>query len=153
MKNHRTELARRRLDARFATLPSAKAFAVPPKGWIRAIREAVGMTAKQLGDRLGIRAQSVYEIETSEASGLIQLSTLRKAAAALDCTLVYALVPNTPLTELVRRRAHEIASRDLARIEHSMKLEGQGVERKGSKERIQRYIDESLRDRDLWDSE
>ena len=152
MKNHRTELARRRLDARFASLPSAKAFAVPAKGWIRAIRDALGMSAKQLGDRLGIRSQSVYEIETSEASGLIQLNTLRKAAAALDCTLVYALVPNTPLTETVRKRAREIASRDLARVEHSMKLEGQGIEKAGREERIQRYIDESLRDHDLWDS-
>ena len=68
----------------------------PPKGWIRAIRDAVGMTGGQLASRLGIRPQTVAALEKSEAAGSIQLSTLRRVAEAMDCTLVYAkMVPTS----------------------------------------------------------
>jgi predicted DNA-binding mobile mystery protein A len=124
---------------------------MPPKGWVRAIRDAIGMTGAQLGHRLGMTAQAVVSLERSEASGRIQLSTLRRAAEAMDCVLVYALVPNTSLNEMVDRRARELAVRALRRVSHSMALEDQQVDRDLEK-RIQTYINTALRDRDLWES-
>lgn len=136
---------------KLAAIKPVDRFVVPPKGWARAIRDAIGMTGGQLGRRLGMTAQAVVSLERSEASGKIQLNTLRRAAEAMDCVLVYALVPNTSLTEMVDRRARELALRALRRVSHSMALEDQQVDRDLEK-RIQTYIDTALRDRDLWES-
>src|SRR5258706_15467021 len=113
MKNSTRQRARQRLDERLLVLKPEERFRAPPKGWIRAIRDALGMAGVQFAKRLAIRPQSVEALEKSEANGSIQLKTLRRAAEALDCTLVYALVPNTSLEGAVRERARKIAKRDL----------------------------------------
>ena len=136
---------------KLVTIKPVDRFVMPPKGWVRAIRDAIGMTGGQLSRRLGTTAQAVVSLERSEASGKIQLNTLRRAAEAMDCVLVYALVPNTSLTEMVDGRARELALRALRRVSHSMALEDQQVDR-GLEKRIQTYIDTALRDRDLWES-
>ncbi len=143
--------ARDRLDSKLASIKPIDRFATPPKGWVRAIRDAIGMTGAQLGKRLGMTAQGIVSLERSEASGTIQLNTLRRAAEAMDCVLVYALVPKASLTEMVDRRAREIALRALSRVSHSMALEDQQVDRDLEK-RIRSYIETALRDRDLWES-
>src|ERR1700694_2023283 len=98
-------LSRARLDERLKDLGPAARYTPPMKGWIKAIREALGMTAEQLGRRLGVKQPSVIQAEKSEARGSIELATLRRVADALDCTLVYAFVPKKPLEETVRARA------------------------------------------------
>lgn len=143
--------ARERLDSKLASIKPIERFAMPPKGWVRAIRDAIGMTGAQLARRLGMTAQGIVSLERSEASGKIQLNTLRRAAEAMDCILVYALVPKTSLTEMVDHRARDIALRALRRVSHSMALEDQQVDRDLEK-RVQTYIDTALRDRDLWES-
>ncbi len=107
------------------------------------------MTGVQMAARMGVRPQTVDALEKSESLESIQLSSLRRAAEALDCTLVYALVPNTPLEEAVKARARSIALRDLARVAHTMKLEAQETGEATMKERIEEYI-RSIGDRDLW---
>jgi len=109
------------------------------------------MSGVQLANRLGVTQQTVEAMEKSEAGGVIQLTTLRRAAAALDCTLVYALVPRTALEDVVQSRARALAVRDLDRVDHTMKLEAQGVDAAGREERIEDYIRDVLKDRDLWD--
>jgi len=141
------------MDKRFDGMrPLVELFRTPPKGWIRAIRDALGMTAEQLGDRIGIRQQSLAELERSEARGTIQLRTLRRAAEALDCQLVYALVPRDSLQKRVERRAIEVAMRQLAFAAHSMKLEDQEIRNEDREEQIEDYIREALSERDLWGS-
>lgn len=149
MKNEQRQQARRRLDDRLAALKPEERFTPPPKGWIRAIRDALGMTGVQLATRMKLRPQTIEALEKSEASGTIQLNSLRRAAAALDCTVVYALVPNDSLEQAVTERARKIAVRDLARVAHTMKLEAQETRDAENQERIEEYI-RSLKDRDLW---
>lgn len=151
MKPEIRQRARNRLDAKLAALGPLDRFTVPPKGWIRAIRDAIGMTGPQLARRLGITAQGLVSVERSEAQGRIQLNTLRRAAEAMDCVLVYALVSKTSLTEMVELRARELALEALQRVSHSMALEDQQVDRDLEK-RVQTYIDTALRDRDLWEA-
>ena len=151
MINSKRRFARQRLDERLLAFKPESRFAVPPKGWIRAIRNALGMPAHQLGARLGARLQSVADLEKSEAYGTIQLKTLRKAAEALDCTLVYALVPTSSLEGTVQTRAREIARKELARIGHTMDLEAQGLSKDERESRIDDYVREHLRERDLWE--
>lgn len=142
--------ARRHLDSRLSSLEAGESLAVPPRGWIRAIRDALGMSRKQLAARLGLRPQTLATMEKGEASGAITLKTLRRAAEALDCRVVYAFVPNTSLEDAVRRRAREIALRDLGRVAHTMKLEAQATGDADLDARVEDYIRTVLRDRDLW---
>lgn len=150
MINSKRKNARLRLDRRLAALGSPSRFAVPPRGWVRAIRDALGMSAAGLAQRLGVTPQSVADLERSEAQGTVQLNSLRRAAEALDCTVVYALVPNSSLEGTFMRRARAIASRHLDRIGHSMDLEDQGLSAAEREAQIDAYIAEHLSDRDLW---
>lgn len=125
----------------------------PPRGWIRAIRDALGMTLADLGQRLGVTKQAVLQMETSEADGTIRLETLRRAAAALDCTVAYVLVPNSSLDETVNRRAHAVATRDVERAFHTMLLENQ-VGAQGDRARLVDELAEQIRSsHGLWRSE
>jgi predicted DNA-binding mobile mystery protein A len=150
MKNETKSRARQRLDERLSLLRPAERFRAPPKGWIRAIRDAVGMTGVQFAARLKIRPQSVEALERSEATGAVQLKTLRRAAEALDCTLIYALVPNSSLEDAVRARARKIAMRELGRVAHTMKLEAQATSDANLEARIEAYIRDQINERDLW---
>src|ERR1700689_3974500 len=97
--------SRSHLDERFRELGPSKRYAPPVRGWIKAFREALGMSTAQLAKRLGIKQPSLVALEQSEAKGTIELATLRRVAEALDCTLVHALVPNKPLETTFRDRA------------------------------------------------
>lgn len=143
--------ARQRLDERLRPLKPEDRFKAPPKGWVRAIRDALGMTGVQLARRLKISPQSVDALEKSEANGSIKLDTLRRAAEALDCTLVYALVPNISLEGAVREKARKLALRDLGRVAHTMRLEAQGTDDADLAARIDAYVRDQLRERDIWE--
>ena len=151
MKIESRKRARERLDERLGPLKPAERFRAPPKGWVRAIRDALGMSGVQFAARLGVQPPSVAALEASEESGSIQLKTLRRAAEALDCTLVYALVPNDSLEGVVQVRARRIALRDLGRVAHTMKLEAQETPDGATDERIEAYIRDNVKERDLWD--
>src|ERR1700687_4512651 len=100
--------SRSHLDKRFKEIGVASRFTPPVRGWIKAIREALGMSTAQLAKRLRIKQPSVIALEKSEAKGTIELATLRRVAEALDCTLVYVLVPKKPLQAIVRDRARTL---------------------------------------------
>jgi predicted DNA-binding mobile mystery protein A len=151
MKSPERKRARERLDERLARLKPVDRFRPPPKGWVRAIRDALGMSGVQFARRLGVQPPSVIALEASEESGVIQLKTMRRAAEALDCTLVYALVPNESLEGAVRARARKIALRDLGRVAHTMRLEAQETKHGATDERVEAYIRDHVKERDLWD--
>ena len=142
--------SRAHLDKRLKDFGPVSRFTPPVKGWIRAIREALGMTAQQLANRLGVRQPTVHNLEQSEIKGSIELATLRRVAAALDCTLVYAFVPKQSLEETVRARARSFTRRRLAPVEHSMLLEDQQVEGRGEEERVDEVLRET-RPSKLWE--
>ncbi len=121
---------------------------VPDKGWIRAIRAALGMSAKQLGRRASMTQAAVAQIEASETQGRAGLNTLKKMAGALDCTLVYALVPNTSLEDTLKGRAVEIAKRRLGETSHSTSPEEQDAPLK--QKQIDILVDDMLVNRYKW---
>ena len=148
----RDELARRHLDRRLARLQPIDELARPQRGWLRAIRDAIGMTSAQLAARLKVSQPRIVEMEKAEQRGAITLATLERAAEALGCTLVYALVPNGSLDDLVRERARKVASGRIARIDHSMRLEDQGVSAETLEAERERLAEDLLRHpRRLWD--
>jgi|SRR5579862_432284 len=151
MKKTRTAAQSREiLDSRFKTIGPATSFTPPVRGWINAIREGLGMSAAQLAKRMKIKQPSVVAIEQSELKGTIQLATLRRAAEALNCTLVYALIPNGSLETIVREQARRVARRRLQSVEHSMVLEDQSVPTRTFEKRIH-ALARDLNPRVLWD--
>ena len=120
--------AREVLDERLTALGPATRYATPRLGWVRAIRDALGMTAAQLAARTGVTAPAVRSLEKNEIDGGARLSSLRGAAGAMDCTLVYAFIPNASLQETVERQAAAVLGEQLARVHQTMALEAQGGE-------------------------
>ncbi len=134
-------LARRHLDAKLATLRPTALFARPQTGWIRTIRQSLGMNAAQLAARMRVSQPRITMLEHGEAAGAINLKTLQRAAEALNCTLVYALVPNEPLEQMVRERARHVAAEHLAAAEHTMLLEDQRVPAEVGEEQLAETTD------------
>ncbi len=113
--------------------------AIPPTGWIKAIRSALGMSLQQLGDKLAITKQSARAIEEREKEGSITLKSLREVGKALDMQLVYGFVPNDgSLDALIERKAKDLATKIVLRTSNTMKLEDQ----ENSRERIEKAIEE-----------
>src|SRR6266571_1669432 len=140
--------SRELLDSHFDEWQPLRGLARPPRGWIHAVREALGMSAAALAGRLGITAGAVTRLEQSEAADRAQLETLRRAADALGCDLVYLLVPRRPLTAVVRDRARELAHLQAVAVEQTMRLEDQAT---GQPDEIENQLTKQLLKRgQLW---
>ena len=127
MKPNFSELKLRQLDVALSRWRDADLPSRPPSGWLKAIREALGMPATQLAKRLDVVTSTVTRLEASEADDTISLATLRRAAEALGCELHYALVPKQSLTQTLQARAAALARQQMAAISHSMALEAQAT--------------------------
>lgn len=145
-------LGRKHLERRLAPLRGLD-FARPQRGWLRAMREALGMTTRQLAQRVSKVQSAVVDMEKSEARESISLASLRQAAEAIDCELVYAIVPKVPIDDMMRARAADVAAQQLARVSHTMALENQSLSRADQEAERKRLIDELLRGSPtrLWD--
>lgn len=145
-------LGRKHLERRLAPLREIN-FTRPQRGWLRAMREALGMTTRQLAQRMGKSQSVIVDSEKSEARESISLASLRQAAEAMDCVLVYAIVPKEPIDDILRARATEVAELQLARASHTMALENQSLSGADQRAERERLIDELLRGPTtrLWD--
>jgi predicted DNA-binding mobile mystery protein A len=105
-------------------------------GWIQTLRKALGMTANQLGERLGVMRSRIVQLENAEKHGAITLRTLQKAAEAMNCELVYAVVPKNgkTLKDILTAKATEVAETTVASVSHSMSLEKQSIAKKQEQE-------------------
>lgn len=129
--------AREALDPRLASLGPPSRYAPPRLGWVRAIRDALGMTATDLATRMGVTGPAVRSLEKKEVEGGARLSSLRRAAEAMGCTLVYAFVPNSTLQQTVERQAAGILDVQLKRVHQTMALEAQEGEAVPASVRLQ----------------
>lgn len=155
MRSEERIVARRQLDTRLSLLSDTSTLARPPKGWIKAIREALGMTTSQLGKRMGVSQPRAVAVEKAEANSSITLDSLERAAHALDCHLVYALVPKGSLDEVVKKRAALLAKKQLDTVSHTMALEAQGMNKDDEKEQFKRLVEQltNKSGSDLWQEE
>lgn len=127
------------LNSKMLGFAALKQVAMPPTGWIKAIRTAIGMSMQQLGNKMEISKQGVMDIEKREKDGSITIKSLREIARAMDMQLVYGFVPNEgSLDALIEKRATELATQIVMRTANTMKLEDQS----NSKKRIEAAIKE-----------
>ena len=146
-------LSIQQLEDHFRRYRSALGSSRPPGGWIRAIREALGMTQRQLAQRVGRKPQTILDLQAREAAQTIQLNTLRELAEAMDCELVYAIVPKKPLGTVLDERARSVARQVLRRTGHSMELERQGLGVREQERAFEREVEQLLAGsrRKLWE--
>lgn len=149
-KWEQAEQARRALDRRFASGDIADLRRRPRNGWVKAIRTALGMSQADLSSRLGTSPPAVADLERAERDGGITLKRLERAAQELDCTLVYALVPNSTLEGAVQRQARRRAAESVGRIGRTMDLEAQGLDPAIAEELLEREARKVIQGRGLW---
>ena len=122
----------------------------PQAGWIRAIRDALGMSTRELAARAGISAPRVSQIERAELDGSLTLATLHRIAEALDCRVEYALVPRRPLDAMVREQARAKAEGVLRVVDHTMAMEDQRTDEYARRSELDRAAEELIDKRGLW---
>lgn len=127
MTNSFRALRLRQIDQSLATWSSATLPPRPGSGWVRAIRNALGMGSAALAKRVGVTDSAVRKFEEAEAADAITLGSLRKLGQALDCELHYALVPRKPLAQMRGERAQEVARRQVQAVARTMALEDQSA--------------------------
>ena len=147
-------LARKRLDQRLAVAREVhpSTWIAPRAGWIRAIREALGMPRHALGQRMGVGEKRVMQLERGEANGKLTVESLSRAAEALDCELVVALLPRRALEQTVNDRRMQLAASWLeSRVVHTMAMENQAVSLRDLPSQLVREVEQLFPDERLWD--
>lgn len=145
----------RQLDDRLSKVREISTLEPPPDGWVRTLRQALGMTSEQLADRMGVTRQAVLQLEGAEQKRTATWTSLRKAAEAMDCEVVYAVVPRGSLNQVLLRQGRKQAEKHVGRIAHSMKLDAHLVgpaEQDRQVEELAAHL-AAERSRGLWASE
>ncbi len=125
----------------------------PPGGWLKAVRGALGVSSRQLAQIVGIDSSAIIRLEEREPEGKMSLELLNRAAQAMGCKVIYAIVPNDEydsLEAIVDRRAKQAAKALLQKVEHSMRLEDQGsTDSKAELEKLTQSLKEKMDPR-IW---
>jgi len=152
MQPKHRRIMREQLDKTFAQLSRLKTLQPPVKGYLRSIREALGMSGKILGERLDVSQPRIVQLEKDELSGALTLKTMRQAAEAMDCVFVYAVVPRISLEETLRQQARIVAAKRLSRTSHTMLLEDQMVSNDEQQKMFKDKVEDLLRNipNDFW---
>lgn len=151
MKSH--ELRRSQLDRKFAIMFSQlSSFKTPGKGWVKEIRNALGMSMQDLAMRLGVIAPRINKIEKDEVAGKVTIETMSKVAEAMNCEFVYFLVPKGgSLQSMIEEQANKIASEIVNSVSASMSLENQDTDTKAKRRMVENVIREvKANERKLW---
>jgi predicted DNA-binding mobile mystery protein A len=147
------KLMREQLQSSLSKFQPLRDTGIPPKGWIRAIRTALGMSGRHLAERMGVTKQRASDVERQEIDGSATIKTMRRNAEALDCFFVYGFVPKTSLEETVRARARQVAEKRLAQANQTMALEAQSLGAQENKRILSEMVDEFVNTvpSHLWD--
>lgn len=101
----------------------------PVRGWLRAVREAIGLTQNDVAEKIGVKRQSYAQFEAAEEKGSISIGSMQRAADAMGCELVYFVLPREPVARSYGELAqlNDPAAGHLEATDRSMALEGRGA--------------------------
>jgi len=125
----------------------------PPEGWLATMRKAIGMSGPQLAKRLKITKAAIYQAERKELEGAISIKQLQKLATSMNGTLIYAIIPNKPVDEIILRQATSKAHAIVKQASTHMGLEKQSLSKSHDQKEIDRIANEMAKEMptDLWD--
>ncbi|MDR1123171.1 MAG: mobile mystery protein A [Elusimicrobiota bacterium] len=117
------KIMRRALDKKMESFRNVLPFEIPSQGWIRTVREALGMTTAQLARRAGVSQARIVYLEKNENN--LKVSTLNKIAGALNCAFVYCLIPESRIESIVEKQAQKKALELMQKTNRNMAMEDQ----------------------------
>ncbi len=128
---------------------------VPPEGWLRTTRKALGLALTQLAIRLGVTHSLIARNEHAELEGSITIKTMSAMAKAMNCKFVYAIVPNDSIDAILYQQAKKKATKLVQRISDHMALEDQELSKKTLAEEIEKVTQDLLQSKTslLWDDD
>jgi len=149
------QLVIKQLDKQLQPWHQIKQWYKPKCGWVHTIRKALGITTKQLAKKLDVSRSRVVRIESDELKGVLTMQTLAAVADALNCVLIYALVPKKPLYKILDDQARKIATLRINRVSDNMLLENQALSTNQNKSQIKelRKILLTKSSKKLWDEQ
>ncbi len=147
------KVIREQLDKKMEVFRNFAGLAMPQQGWIKTIREALGLSASQLGKKVGIDQSRISRLENAEKTGELKLSSLQKIANGLNMKFVYGFVPEETFEAMVRDQAKRIALKRLETLDNTMRLEKQALSDEDKKKALDDMIEKILIDspKDFWD--
>jgi predicted DNA-binding mobile mystery protein A len=106
MREEEREPARKRLDNELRYYRLAGKQKRPTQELLRRVRQVLGLPSAEVARALGVNRSVLFRLEESEARGTISLRAMTRVAQAMDCKVVYALIPSdgTTLEEMTDRR-------------------------------------------------
>jgi predicted DNA-binding mobile mystery protein A len=125
---------------------------LPKNGWIRTIRQTLGMSGAQLARKMNYTRNKISILERKEASGDISINQLRELANGLDADLVYCVVPRKDPGQLIEDQARKKATEIILGTHQNMYLELQNISNEAQEEQIRFLADEIKREggKALW---
>ncbi|MEQ3763036.1 MAG: mobile mystery protein A [Alcanivorax sp.] len=128
---------------------------IPSEGWIRTVRQALGMSGAQLARRMGVTRGLVSNTEKAELAGGVTIKAMQNMAHSMNCRFVYAIVPEHDIEEIVQKRALEKARAQVKQVSVHMALEEQALSEEKLREQVQSFAEELLKNSnsDLWNDE
>jgi predicted DNA-binding mobile mystery protein A len=122
--------------------------AVKVQGWLRTVRRELGISAPEMARRVGKSRPEVFRTEHAEEQGGITLRTLRRAAEALGCDLVYGLAPKEGT--LAAMAAGREAAREQRRTETLERRDERKRDRRREAARVRWAAEEQARLEEEW---
>ncbi|MCK5001943.1 MAG: helix-turn-helix domain-containing protein [Gammaproteobacteria bacterium] len=87
---------------------------IQQKSWLRSARQARSLKGVDMAKRMGVSPARISMMESDELRGAVTLKMMQKAAQAMDCEFVYAVIPKKALkdngeisSEKPRLRVHQ----------------------------------------------
>ena len=153
MTNSFKKLMRKQIQENLNDYTELAQKAIPKKGWIKTIRQALGMSSETLAKIINCSRANITSLEQREQKKTITLDSLEKVAIAMNCKLVYCLVPLKPVEQILKDQATVVAKHRIKSVNHSMALEDQGLTYKQLKQLEKNLIHELLEGspKNLWD--
>jgi len=147
------DLSQQQLSNHLQSIEGFKGVHSPAKGWLRAIRDGLKMSRRQLANRLGLSTSRIQKIEVDEVTGSVTLKTIRQTAEAMDCVFVYAVIPRETLKETLQQQALKKARTHLKGVRHTMSLEDQSLDARSNKKMLETLANRLMNQspRTLWD--
>ena len=122
----------------------------PPQGWLKTIREFLGMTTTQLAKKINVTQPRVINLEKNEKN--TKISTMERIADALNCDFVYAFIPRENIDDIIYNQAKKKALKILNKVNTNMSLENQLTDTNElTEDIIKELLDDNISR--IWDEE